>query len=231
MIFRLNIFILLFTFSILAQTESEKILAKAKEVAEAIKDYSCNVEIKIDVEFLKVPDNKAKLYYKYPDKVKIETDGSFALMPKEGLNFSPGAILNQQFTSIYEKDEKVDGVNCAIIKVIPTGSESDVILSTLWIDRSNYFIRKMQTTTKTNGTFQIYLKYDTQKYKHATPVELVFSFEIAKFKLPRMMNNDKDKKKDDGKAKTEGKVFVKYSNYSINTGLKDSFFDEAKSKK
>lgn len=227
-IFLIIALLLLTALTTRAQNDPEKLLTQVKDAFNQVKDYEVDVNIIIDVEFLKVPETNAKIYFKQPDKVKVDAEG-FALMPREGLNFSPNSLLKEKYTALYEKDEKVDGFNCAVVKIIPLGSGTSVILSTVWIDRKNSVIRKVETTTKTNGTFNIDLKYDLGKTKYPLPVSIVFAFEVNKLNLPKGFSGDASKKKkDNGKDTAPGKVYVKYSNYKINKGVSDKVFEEKK---
>jgi hypothetical protein len=60
---------------------------------EKIDDYQVDVRIKVDVDFLKMPEREATIYYKKPDKFHIDSE-NFAMLPKSGLNFSPLGFLN-----------------------------------------------------------------------------------------------------------------------------------------
>lgn len=192
-----------------------------------VKDYEVDVEIKVDVDFLKVPDAKAKIYFKQPDKIRLKSEG-FALLPKEGLDFSPAALVKKDYTAIYEQDVILNGKKVSMVKVIPIGEQSNIILSTLWIDPIDKVIRKVESTTKTNGTFTIELSYD-ESLKYPLPEKMVFSFNIDKLNLPKAFSTDGNppsKKKRLPDAPTKGNVFVKYSNYKVNIGIPDSVFEE-----
>ncbi|WP_337865452.1 hypothetical protein [Ignavibacterium sp.] len=192
-----------------------------------VKDYEVDIDIKVDVEFLKVPESKAKIYFKQPDKIRLKSDG-FALLPKEGLDFSPAALTKKDYTAIYEQDVILNGIKTSVVKVIPVGEKSNIILSTLWIDPINKVIRKVESTTKTNGTFTIELFYD-ESMKYPLPNKLVFSFNIDKLNLPKAFSNDGNppkKRKRVPDAPTKGNVIVKYSNYKVNIGIPDSVFEE-----
>ncbi|WP_290660030.1 hypothetical protein [Ignavibacterium sp.] len=192
-----------------------------------VKDYEVDVEIKVDVEFLKVPDSKAKIYFKQPDKIRLKSEG-FALLPKEGLNFSPSVLSKKDYTAIYERDVLLNGVKTSVVKVIPVGEQSNIILSTLWIDPVRKLIRKVESTTKTNGTFVIELFYG-DNFKYPLPEQMTFTFNIDKMNLPKAFTSDGNppkKKKRMPDAPTKGIVVVKYSNYKVNTGLADNIFEE-----
>ncbi|MEJ5263284.1 MAG: hypothetical protein WHT45_11425 [Ignavibacterium sp.] len=192
-----------------------------------VKDYEVDIDIKVDVEFLKVPESRAKIYFKQPDKIRLKSDG-FALLPKDGLDFSPAALTKKDYTAIYEQDVILNGIKTSVVKVIPVGEQSNIILSTLWIDPIKKVIRKVESTTKTNGTFTIELFYD-EAMKYPLPDKMLFSFNIDKLNLPKAFSNDGNppkKRKRVPDAPTKGNVIVKYSNYKVNIGIPDSVFEE-----
>jgi outer membrane lipoprotein-sorting protein len=229
---RIILFFLL-TGVILAQNnKSDEILNKVKENFNKVNDYVVNVKIKVDVNFLKVPESKAEIFYKAPNKIKLKSDG-FALLPKEGLNFSPNSFLQGDYTSILDREENVAGNDCYLVKVIPLGDKSDLILTNLWIDKNQFKIRKIESTTKSNGTFSINLNYN-DSLKYPLPSSMVFSFNVAKMDLPRGITGDMNEEQNPEKDKqnksktTSGKVYVSYSDYKVNKGIPDSIFDEEK---
>ena len=66
-----------------AQTESpERILDEVKKKFGSVQDYIVDVKVKVDVDFIKVPDTEAKFYFKEPDKVHIESK-QFAMFPRQ----------------------------------------------------------------------------------------------------------------------------------------------------
>jgi outer membrane lipoprotein-sorting protein len=194
-----------------------------------VNDYKVDVNIKVDVEFIKVPETKAKIYFKQPDKVHLEAEG-FAMLPKNGMEFSPSSLLKKDYTAIYEQDVDLNGFKTSVVKVIPLGDQGDVILSTLWIDQKKQIIRKVESTTKTNGTFTIDFTFD-DKIKYPLPAKIIFSFNMDKMNIPATIsgetNNEKPDKKDkNSDSRTKGKVIVNYSNYVVNKGVPDSIFED-----
>ncbi len=223
------IYVLLIVTSIIAQSKNpNEIINEAISNFSKVKDYQVDVNIKVDIEFLKVPDSKAKIYFKQPDKVHLESEG-FALLPKDGLDFSPSSLVKKNYTAIYEQDVMLDGINTSIVKVIPIGDQGNVILSTLWIDQSKKIIRKVESTTKTNGTFSINFFYD-DNLKYPLPSKIIFSFNIDQMNIPNAFGDEPNadqpkKKKGRFNSTTKGQVIVTYSNYKVNKGIPDSIFD------
>jgi hypothetical protein len=226
----LSIFLIGFISLTAQKKDPDLILKNVKEKFNKVQDYIVDVNIKVDVDFLKVPETQAKIYYKQSNKVHVESE-SFALLPKEGLDFSPLGLLKDEYTAIYEREEEIDGIITSVIKVIPLGESADIILSTLWVDEANDVIRKIESTTKLNGTFSIEFKYNSIG-EYALPSALIFSFNVDKMNIPKGMSGDfnQEVKRDEKKGPTTGRVFINYSNYKINTGLTDKFFEDKKKK-
>jgi hypothetical protein len=227
--------IMLLCMSVFSQSkDAEKILDKVKAELNKIDDYSVDVKIIVDVDFLKIPDREAKIYFKKPDKIHIESEG-FAMLPKEGLTFSPISLLNSNHTSFYVKEDTLNGIVTSVIKVIPLDGKSDVILSTLWVDTKRDIILKIESSRKPEGTFTLNLYYLKPVKGLWLPSSMVFTFTFDRSILPKSFNleNDSDLKKaiqDSTKSRT-GKVILEYSNYEINTGIPDKIFEEKNSKK
>ena len=226
----LVIFILIATASFAQNLKPEDVLEKVKENFGRVNDYEVKVNIKVDVNFLKVPESKATIFYKKPDKITLKSEG-FALLPKEGLDFSPYSFLQGDYTSIFDKERVVDGRPCYSVKIIPLGDRGDLILTSLMIDTEKFIIRKIESTTKTNGTFSIDLKYDNDT-KYPLPASMIFSFNVQKMQMPKEMTGDfggdeGSEKGNQHKGKTTtGKVYINYSGYRVNEGIPDTIFNE-----
>jgi outer membrane lipoprotein-sorting protein len=89
-------------------------------------------------------------------------------------------------------------------------------------------VRKVITTTKENGTYEINLFYG--KYSsYALPDKIIFSFNTKDYKLPKgiALEFDEEEKPDLNKLKNKkGKVEITYSSYTINKGIDDSVFKQ-----
>lgn len=208
------------------QTDPKIILENVKKQFNSINDYTVDATISVDVDFLRVPETHAKIYFKQPDKVRMKSEG-FALIPKQGLSFSPATLLNEDFSAIYVKSDSLDHLSVEVIKVIPLDDSLNIILMTLWVDTTHNVICKIESTTKNAGTILMELKYDYMKYE-ILPVEVIFSFNLSNFKLPASLTGEFDRPAEEN-AESEmdqitGNVSIKYENYLINKGIPDSVF-------
>ena len=215
-----------FGISIAQKKDPEKILEEVKKTFTKVEDYKVDVNIKVDVDFLKVPETNATIFYKQPGKVHLESEG-FALLPKEGMDFSPVGLLKDEHTAIYQRIDTVDGFRTDVIKVIPLSEGSNVILTTLWIDETKYIVRRVESTPKIGGTFSIELKYDKSKTEYPLPSLMIFTFNVDKMNLPKGMAGETNSLKvEDDKKSTTGKVYINYKNYKVNKGIPDSVFEK-----
>lgn len=220
--------VILFSIPVYSQSNNpKKLLEAVKNKFNKITDYSVDAKIKLNIELFKVPESNAKIYFKKPDKVKMEAKG-FAMLPKQGLNFSPNKLLSGNIEVVYVRKETVSNIELNVIKVIPLSDTSDVLLSTIWIDAKNNVIRKVVSITKKSGALTISLKYNESTIKHGLPAEAEFVFNTGD--LPKERKNDDLSKENQNqkRAKLEGSVIVYYSNYKINKGLSDAIFAKDK---
>ena len=110
---------------------------------------------------------------------------------------------------------------------MPTDDNSDVVLSTVYIDEATSLIKKAKTTTKDNGTYELEMTYG--KYaSFGLPDKIIFSFNAKDYKLPKGITFDFD----DGVAAPatdklkgkKGKAEITFSNYVVNKGVEDALF-------
>ncbi len=208
-----------------SQTISPDLIIKnTKDAFSVVKDYTVDASVKIEANFIKVPEMNVKIFFKQPDKIQIQSK-EFAMLPKTGLNYSPSSLFNGKYSSFYVKEDTVDGEKTYVVKIIPLEDNGDIILTTLWIDKKKFVIRKIESSTKTNGTFTILLNYDFLANKYPLPVSMIFSFDVNRMNMvPRGEENRREAINQMPKN-IMGKVIVTYSNYKVNKGVPDQIFN------
>jgi outer membrane lipoprotein-sorting protein len=221
------LFILSLSFAASAQDMTE-LIKKVKAKLDQVNDYVAEGVLKTDVTFIKAPAGKVKVYFKKPDKFKLKKDGGISILPKGGVSVNTGNIIMiDSFVALAAGEIVIDGFKTRIVKLLPTSENSEIVLSTLYIDETNLLVRKAVTTTKENGTYEIALAYG--KYSgYGLPDKIVFSFNTKDYKLPKGVTlefDDADKNANDDKLKNKkGKVEITYSTYTINKGVDDNVF-------
>jgi outer membrane lipoprotein-sorting protein len=115
-----------------------------------------------------------------------------------------------------------------IVKLVPKDDNADVVLSILHIDEQQLLLRKVKTTTKDNGTYEMEMTYG--KYAaYGLADKVIFSFNTKDYKLPKGVTLDYDesngKPADPNRKKdNKGIIELSYSDYAINKGVPDSIF-------
>ena len=201
---------------------------KVKAKLDKVNDYVAEGSMKTDVAFIKAPVGRVKVYFKKPNHFKLKRDGGISILPKGGVTVNMSTLVaGNDFVAISSGDAVVNGTKVKVVKLLPTTDNSDVVLSTLYIDETNLLILKAATTTKENGSFEIEMIYN--KYiAYALPDKVNFSFNTKDYKMPKgvaLEFDDEEKLTDAEKIKRKkGRVQITYSSYTINKGLDDGVF-------
>ena len=214
--------------SLLQAQDMTALVNKVKAKIDLVNDYTADGNLKTDIAFIKAPLSKMKVYFKKPDKFRLKKDGGISVLPKGGVSVNMNSmVLVNNFVALAAGEAVVDGVNTKVVKLLPLNENSEVVLSTLYIDETNLLVKKSVTTTRESGTYEITLSYG--KYAgYALPDKVIFSFNTKDYKLPKGLTLEFD----EGEKPTEleklknkkGKVEITYSSYSVNKGVDDSVF-------
>jgi outer membrane lipoprotein-sorting protein len=210
-----------------AQTADE-LIQRVKTKLEKVNDYEAKGKMKTNVVFIKAPVATVKVYYKKPNKLRINNESGISFIPRGSVNINLNNIfINTEGFDIIDIG-KESGTNLRIIKLLPKDENADVVLSTVYIDEAQALIKKAKTTTKENGTYELEMSYG--KYaEYGLADKVIFSFNTKDYKLPKGVTFDYDdgtkKEPNPDKMKNKkGKVEISYSAYIINKGVSDSVF-------
>jgi outer membrane lipoprotein-sorting protein len=210
-----------FSFSTGFSQSADVLIQKVAAKLATVKNYEAKGTLKTDVPFLKLPLSEVEISYKYPDQITIKKEGGVTVLPKGGLKVNMNSLLvGGNYTTFSSGRIPWKGKDLLMVKLVPNGNSSDVVISTLYVDDKEMLIRKAVTTTKDNGTYEIEMDYG--KYaKWALPDRVEMSFSLKDYKLPKAITFEYDAgieaKKSDKKPTTDkGRIEVKYSSYAIN---------------
>lgn len=206
--------------------EALKLIKEVTQKFNKVRDYQVDAEIDARISFLKILPQKAKVFYKSPNKFHVESKG-IAILPKQNFDqiFS---LLNKEsnFMAFVSGSENLNGVATSIVNVVPLADTSDLVLAKLWIDVAQGLIVKSQLTTKTNGTVLIEYIYKTWNAL-ALPDKTIFTVDVKRFKIPKAISadiNSKATQEDKNKPQKPGRIIISFSNYKINKGIDDKVF-------
>ena len=200
------------------------LLKKVKARLERVNDYEATGKMKTDVVFLKIPVSNIKSYYKKPNRFKLTRQNGVSLLPKGGVSVNLGSLLlTDDYSTIDAGYSTVNGKKARVVKLLPVSEQTDVVLTSLYIDEAALVILRSNTTTRENGTYEMELYYG--KYTEwGLPDKVIFSFNTKDYKLPKgiTLEYDDGTKAADLPKNKKGKVEITYSSYIINKGVSDA---------
>ena len=221
------LFFALFLFIQLSAQTPQELINKIRAKLEKVNDYTAKGKLKTNVIFIKAPIASVKVYYKKPDKMKIVNENGISFIPKGSVNINLAKFLSGSgnYEIVDAGTEPATGLR--ILKLLPSDENSEIVLSTLYIDEKNELVKRAKNTTRDNGTYELEMSYG--KYiAYSLPDKVIFSFNTKDYKLPKGVTFDYDdgakKKPDENLKNKKGKVEITYTEYLINKGVNDSIF-------
>ncbi|MFM7217769.1 MAG: LolA family protein [Bacteroidota bacterium] len=218
---------LLFVSVITTAQDVRELLREVNARFMSVRDYRADALIRADIPFVRMMPVRATVFFKQPDRFKVESKG-IALLPRQGFD---QMFRNLRDTNGYfpvpQGEEMVRGSLSKIINILPLSDTADLVLGKLWIDPSRKLVIRSQMTTRSNGT----VTADYFFGKHASmalPDSMTFTIDTRKFKIPKAVAADlndtgkKDAKKSPERSK--GTIRIAFSDYVINKGVADEKF-------
>ncbi len=213
-------------------TPASDLFYKMRTKLGSVQDYIADVKLKIDISFMRVPTLRGKLYFKNPDKMKLERNGGISILPKKSISLTLSNLVPEGNATVIDAGyELVAGKKLRVIKVVPDNDKTDIILTKIWVDEERLLALRTETTTRDNGTVKMDLQFG--KYAHlALPDQVIFYVDVNELKVPKGVTMDYDEgdnellQKKGNKNAKKGTIQINYLSYQINVGLKDSFFKE-----
>lgn len=195
------------------------------------RDYSVKIQAKVDMPNIRIPDFTAKVYFKKPDKFKIETK-NFAPLPRGSAIFNPFQFDPEKNQISYKQTEKVDDLPAALYKVEPGEEEKRIRYYNVWVGGNPKRILKVESHTFRGTKALIRLTY---RQAGQGPDKWLLPDKVyAHLTFPEGQNSSETLTVKDGPFSTgtsrmeaitgEGDIIISYSDWQINTGLDDRFF-------
>lgn len=205
----------------------EELIKKVTARLEKVNDYTAKGKLKTNVVFIKAPVASVKIYYKKPDKMKIVNEKGISFIPKGSVNINLAKFLSAAGNYEIVDAGKEPSTGLRILKLLPSDENSEIVLSTVYIDEKAELVKKAKNTTRDNGTYELEMTYGTYS-SYGLPDKVIFSFNTKEYKLPKGVTFDYDngaeKKTGEDLKNKKGKVEITYSEYAINKGVDDTIF-------
>lgn len=188
-----------------------QVVQKALQVQQQVNDYTANVTMSLTAPNVQMPARTMKVYYKRPDKVKVESEG-LAIVPRDALLLGNlGAHLESGTRATLVGTGTLEGRPVWCIKLTPldAGPGSGRVLC--WIDSERYLLLRSEVWDAVRKAMTISFSYSFVQGRYWMPQQIACRFSA------RLL---------DGSGE-EAQADLRFTNYRVNTGLSDAFFEEA----
>lgn len=201
---------------------AEKILQNVKANFDAVKDYSANLTGKVEMERLKVPQMKVKIYFKQPNKFKTESKGT-SFIPRNILDLNPSDLLSKFDGFVMGKEDSEGKVFYKIRLVTKAEKGKQIRESFIWVDESNWTITRLEAFPSEGRKIEVLIESTTIDNKYILPSKITarFDFETNPDSLAEKIYSPQ-------RVPRKGSAELIYSDYEVNTGLTDEFFEQKK---
>ena len=209
-----------------AQGDASGYLDAIEKKYSALKDYVADVNVHFDIEALKAPDLQAKLYYKAPDKMKVESKRIF-FFPQEGGYFNPSLFKKKAFDVRLVERLTYDGRKAVRLKLTPMDTNTYDKSSVLTVDTDRSLIREIKVSPSAGREVKATMDYGRfGDFELPTHIDLQLDIPSGEPTGMKEFTQFGQKSK-----RITGRVEITYSNYRINVGLSDEIFGKNGPKK
>lgn len=204
-----------------AQEDVFRYLDPIEKKYSGLKDYVVDVNVHFNIEALKAPDMKAKLYFKAPDKMKVDSKKIF-FFPKEGGYFNPFVFNKKDFEIKLLERTMLDERNVVRLKLTPmdTGVSNKVFVLT--IDTDHNLIKEIKISPSEGREIRAAIEYEMFN-GFELPIRIDLQLDIPTDEPSGMREFSQFGQRP---KRMTGKVEISYSNYKVNSGLTDEIFQE-----
>jgi len=206
-----------------AQTQkltAEKILLNVKANFDAVQDYTAQLTGTVNMERLKVPQMKVKVYFKQPNKFKTESKGT-SFIPKNILDINPSDLLDKFDASLQGKEE-LDGKTYYKIRLITKAAKGKQVReSFIWVEEDRWTITRLEAYPSEGRKIEVLIESILIDGKYILPEKIT-----ARFDFEQNTDSLAERIYSPQRIPRKGSAELIYSDYKVNTGLSDAFFDQ-----
>ena len=237
--------LVLFSCILTAEDHSDyirKIILNTEQQYQKVSDFQVEMEINLNVPGFRMPKKKFKVFFKQPNKVKINTKG-FGVLPKTGLFTSPSDnfdnLMSLTLLNYSENPNEITISGKLITDSLKVKMPNEYARLTfiptvdVKIDTIKWVIKSVTTRIDTLKIMQIKNKYNQVDDNYFLPTTSTVEYFIKDAKLSKWLNKDistvigKDQNlKAQNNDLVEGNIKINYNKYKVNRGIPDKVFKE-----
>jgi outer membrane lipoprotein-sorting protein len=207
-----------------AQPTAREVIEHVRDEARKVQDYQADIAVSVNIPGMTIPEMDAKIYYKYPDKVHVESDG-FAMIPREAIAVHPGNMDSDNYDVVLQGKAKVNQTPCLKLKILAKSDTLRIQRALLYVDPMRWLILRADADPDHGSATQLRFTYTRVDGKYFMPSKIVITMDA-----PKLNKWGKNALKKDDKKPKESKIVLSYSNFKVNKGVPNSIFEKEAAK-
>lgn len=210
----------------------QDILNRAGQTFDGVQDFEVSIAAEIDMERVRAPRSEARLYFKKPDKVRL-VSSSFAMIPRDGIGLNP-EVLRERYDALNAVVVVLDGRALYKLQLVAKDSKTRLRELSVWIDPSSWTVARTETIPYEGRTLTIDVEYGLQQGKFWLPLRMQAKFGSADTAQQRPagdLSGGPPTPMDEARnLPRRGTITMTYSDYKVNMGIPDDFFERKDAK-
>jgi outer membrane lipoprotein-sorting protein len=205
----------------------EDVLKNFQKTFAEIMDYTVLLQVKTDIQQIRVPQRNVKVYFKQPDRLHLQSKG-FAMLPKEGMFINPNRFNRKDYYMSLLGMESLNGRSVYKLELVPRNEKLRVRKLTLWIDSVRWVALQINSVTWQGQSIAIQFDHEKFQDKYWLPVKVTATVDLKEFKGFSSFHDShgwEDESKS-AEGSRPGNIIIQFSDYVINGGIPDSIFEE-----
>lgn len=214
--------LILFPVLSFTQPDAQNILMRVEDNFKAIKDYTAEALVSVEMERLRIPRRKITLQFKQPDKFHFDSEG-FAILPREG--FNPMQFNNDKYNAAYFSTDTVNKFPTYKLELTLKEGRGKGKQFYIWVDNQNWVVRKFESKPFEKRLVNVIIDYGKVENKYLLPsnirVELKSDAEEAD-NLPEIKGFENMPRR----MPRTGTITITFTKYLVNQNLPDELFEK-----
>jgi len=215
--------LLLPTFILQAQEQADPaaLIDRVQKQFDRVNDYRADLRAEVDMKGLSVPEMKATVFYKKPDRMHVESEG-FAMLPRDAVAFRPTMFEKDQYDMVIQGKETIRGHECVKVRLFARSDTIRLQRVMLYVDPARDLILRADIDPERGSSAQVTMTYTQVNGTYWLPARIEVEMDAPmRFRRPGMNRQTGDTAEKEKPAR----IVVRYSNYSVNRGIPDSVFE------
>lgn len=190
---------------------AEEVVKRAMDLNEGIRDYRAQVTITTVAEKLDIPPRQVTIYYKRPDKMRVDSE-QVAMIPRAAVDIHTlGSVAAKNSRAVMGGQKTVNGRLLYNIKLLPRDEDTKRGRALVWIWGDTWTVERMEAYEGDTRRFSVRWTYQ-RVGKYWMPQWIVFT-------TPGMGRRS-------APLASGGEIRLYFSRVEVNVGLSDADFAE-----